>query len=281
MKVAIIYYSTYGHVVAMAKAIQAGVQKSGKASQADIFQVPETLDQSVLAKLGAPPKAEFPVATVEVLEKYDAFVFGYPTRFGTLPAQLVDFLGQTSGLWVSGGLYGKPVALFTSVSSPGGGQEATLRNFFSYVAHHGMVYVPLGYGKAFPYLSNLEEVHGGTPYGAVCFSGADGSRQPSKLELTIAEVQGETFATTAVKFSKTLAPKQAAGAAGAAGAGAAGAAGASAAKGAESKSAAPAAAKAAPKAAEREEKETAKRAEQLQPAPEEKESGCGVKCAIV
>lgn len=200
MKVAIVYYSTYGHVLTLAKSVKKGLEDSGKVEQVDILQVPETLSKNILSQLHAPEKPNYPVANAENITQYDALIFGYPTRFGNLPAQLVEFFGQTGGLWVSGGLYRKPVAVFTSLSSTAGGQEVTLRNFFSYVAHHGMVYIPLGYGKAFPDITNLEEVHGGTPYGASTFAGADGSRQPSALELRIAHTQGETFAISAQKI---------------------------------------------------------------------------------
>lgn len=200
MKIAIVYYLTYGHIITLAKAFKEGAEKSGKDVQVDILQVPETLGKEVLDKMHAPAKADYPIATPEALVEYDALVFGFPTRFGTFPAQLTEFMGNTSGLWVSGGLAGKPVATFTSVSSSGGAQEATLRHFIAFAAHHGMVYIPLGYGKAFGDLTNLDEVHGGTPYGAATFAGADGSRQPSEVELRIASTQGETFATSAFKF---------------------------------------------------------------------------------
>lgn len=200
MKVAIIYYSTYGHVLTMAESVKQGVDALGKATRADIFQVPETLSDEVLAKLQAPPRSDYPVATLETLTTYDAFLIGYPTRFGTLPAQLSQFLDQTGGLWASGALYGKPVGLFTSVGTSGGGQEDTLRNFVSYIGHHGLVYIPLGYGKAFPLLATMDEVHAGSPYGASTLAGGDGSRQPSELEKKIAFVQGELFADSAVKF---------------------------------------------------------------------------------
>lgn len=200
MKVAIVYYSTYGHVLTLAKSVKKGLEDSGKVAQVDILQVPETLPQETLNKLHAPEKPDYPLATVENIAQYDALIFGYPTRFGNLPAQLVEFFGQTGGLWASGGLYRKPVGVFTSVSSSGGGQEVTMRNVFSYIAHHGMVYIPLGYGKAFPDITSLEEVHGGTPYGASTFAGANGSRQPSELELRIAHTQGETFAVSAEKI---------------------------------------------------------------------------------
>ncbi|OBA21821.1 hypothetical protein METBIDRAFT_10747 [Metschnikowia bicuspidata var. bicuspidata NRRL YB-4993] len=200
MKVAILYYSTYGHIVSMAEAVKIGVEESSKASEVTIFLVPETLSQEVLDKMHATPNAGYPIATQRTLVDYDAFVFGYPTRFGTLPAQLTEYLGQTGGLWAEGALHGKPVALFTAVSSASGGQEITLRNFLSYVAHHGLIYIPLGYGPAFKDLTNMDEVHGGSPYGAATFAGIDGSRRPSDLEKRIAHIQGETFALSASRF---------------------------------------------------------------------------------
>lgn len=254
MKVAIIYYSTYGHITTLAEAIKAGVEKSGKASQVDIFQVPETLSTEVLQLLHAPPKAKYPVATLDTWTSYDAFVFGYPTRFGTLPAQFVDFLGTTGGLWASGALYGKPVSLFTSVSSPGGAQETPFRNFFSYIAHHGLVYIPLGYAKAFAELTDMSEVHGGTPYGAVTFAGADGSRLPSDLEKKIANIQGESFAESATRFVAS-----------------------------SEKPAAKSDKKTETKKAATPAPATEKRAEQSKAAaaPQKEDSGCGVKCVIV
>lgn len=207
MKIAIVHYSTYGHVATLAELIKQGIEHAGLVS-ADILQVPETLPSSVLEKLHAPPKPAYKVATAASLTEYDALVFGYPTRFGTVPAQMSEFLATLGGLWASGGLHGKPVAIFTSTSSPGGGQETTLRNFLSYIAHHGMIYVPLGYGRAFAQLTNLDEVHGGTPYGALTFAGADGSRQVSALEKEIAFIQGETFAEAAAKFAATAVPAQ-------------------------------------------------------------------------
>lgn len=262
MKVAIIYYSTYGHITTLAEAIKAGVEDSGEASQVDIFQVPETLSEDILAKLYAPQKANYPVATLDTLTAYDAFVFGYPTRFGTLPAQFVDFLGTTGGLWASGALHGKPVSLFTSVSSPGGSQETPFRNFFSYIAHHGLIYIPLGYAKAFGELTDMSEVHGGTPYGAVTFAGTDGSRLPSDLEKKIANIQGKSFGESAIRFVDS-----------------------------EETSAAETVETTTPSAQESTEKtatvsapvDAEKRAQQSNPTPAavDKETGCGVKCVIV
>ncbi|CAK9437220.1 uncharacterized protein LODBEIA_P15980 [Lodderomyces beijingensis] len=199
MKIAIIYYSTYGHVTTLAKAVQEGVAKAGY--KADLFQIPETLPQDVLDKMHAPPKpTDIPIATLDTLTSYDAFVFGIPTRFGTGPAQFFDFWGSTGGLWAQGALAGKPAAVFVSTGTQGGGQETTVRNTLSWLVHHGLIYVPLGYANAFALQANLDEVHGGSPYGAGAFAGGDGSRQPSKLELDVAEIQGSSFAKIAAKL---------------------------------------------------------------------------------
>lgn len=201
MKVAIIEYSTYGHIAELARAIKQGVEELGVASQVDIYQVPETLSPEVLALLHAPEKPkDIPVATIDTLTQYDAFLFGIPTRFGTLPAQWTEFWGQTGGLWTQGALYGKPAGIFVSTGTPGGGQEMTVRNSISYLAHHGLPYIPLGYAKAFAEITSLDEPHGGSPWGAGTFAGADGSRQPLPVELKIARIQGKSFAEQALKL---------------------------------------------------------------------------------
>lgn len=200
MKVAIIYYSTYGHVSVMAQKIKEGVESANVAGQVDIFQVKETLSDEVLAKLNAPAKLDYPVATTETLEEYDAFLFGFPTRFGTLPAQWMDFWGTTGGLWASGALAGKPAAMFVSTAAPGGGQEATIKNAISYLVHHGMPYIPLGYANTFAEASNMDEVHGGSAWGSGIYASSDGSRQPSELELKMCHAQGSSFAKIASKL---------------------------------------------------------------------------------
>lgn len=201
MKIAIIQYSTYGHITQLAKAVQKGVADAGY--KADIFQVPETLPQEVLDKMHAPAKpTDIPIATNDTLTEYDAFLFGVPTRYGTAPAQFFEFLGATGGLWANGSLAGKPAGVFVSTSGQGGGQETTVRNFLNFLAHHGMPYIPLGYANAFALQSSMEEVHGGSPYGAGTFANVDGSRQPSTLELEIAEKQGEAFVKSATKLVK-------------------------------------------------------------------------------
>ncbi|CDR45701.1 CYFA0S19e01992g1_1 [Cyberlindnera fabianii] len=198
LKVAIIIYSMYGHVATLAEAEKAGVEKAG--GEATIFQVPETLSEDVLAKMYAPAKPDYPIATLETLESFDAFLFGIPTRYGNFPAQWKAFWDATGGLWAKGALQGKIAGVFVSTGTPGGGQEVTVLNSLSVLAHHGIIYVPLGYKNNFAELANLTEVHGGSPWGAGSFAGGDGSRQPSELELKVATIQGESFYLTAQKF---------------------------------------------------------------------------------
>lgn len=198
-KIAIITYSLYGHIDAMAEAIKRGVESAG--GKADIYRVEETLPEDVLKKMHAPEKnPEIPVATPETLVKYDGFLFGVPTRFGALPAQWSAFWDQTGGLWTKGSLSGKVAGFFVSTGTPGGGQETTLRSALTYLAHHGVIYIPLGYKDVFAELGNLEEVHGGSPWGSGTFAGPDGSRTPSTLELRVAEIQGRTFYKTSKKL---------------------------------------------------------------------------------
>lgn len=135
------------------------------------------------------------------LEQYDAFLLGIPTRYGNFPAQWKAFWDATGGQWQSGGFYGKMAGLFISTGTPGGGQESTALAAMSTLAHHGIIYVPFGYAKAFGQLTNLNEVHGGSPWGAGTFAAGDGSRQPTPLELEIAEIQGKTFYETVSKHT--------------------------------------------------------------------------------
>ncbi|TMW62509.1 hypothetical protein Poli38472_005127 [Pythium oligandrum] len=197
-KVAIIYYSTYGHIATVAEAIKEGVEKA-EGVTATIYQVPETLSEEVLGKLHAAPKKDHPVATADTLKEYDGILFGFPTRFGSQPAQVKAFFDSTGGLWATGALVGKTAGLFFSTGTLGGGQETTAYTALPFFAHQGLTYVPLGYRS--PLLFNLEEVHGGSPWGAGTLAGADGSRQPSTLELDVAKVQGESFANVTKKLS--------------------------------------------------------------------------------
>jgi len=196
-KVAIVFYSMYGHIGKLAEAEKAGLKKAG--IDADIYQVAETLPQEVLTKMYAPPKSDVPVIDAATLAKYDAFLFGIPTRYGNFPAQWKTFWDTTGGLWGSGGLWGKYAGLFISTGSQGGGQESTALAALSTLTHHGIIYVPLGYAKTFPQLTQLNEIRGGSPWGAGTFAGADGSRQPSELELELATIQGEQFGHAILK----------------------------------------------------------------------------------
>ncbi|RJE20002.1 protoplast secreted protein 2 [Aspergillus sclerotialis] len=190
-KIAIVFYSMYGHIQKLAEAEKKGIEAAG--GKADLYQIAETLPDEVLQKMHAPAKSSYPVAEPSQLLEYDAILFGIPTRYGNFPAQWKAFWDKTGGIWASGGFWGKYAGLFISTGTLGGGQESTALASMSTLAHHGFLYVPLGYKTAFGQLSNLNEVHGGSAWGAGTFAGADGSRQPSPLELEIAEIQGKSF----------------------------------------------------------------------------------------
>ncbi|OBT72246.1 hypothetical protein VF21_08198 [Pseudogymnoascus sp. 05NY08] len=198
-KVAIVFYSMYGHIHKLALAEQEGLKKAGII--ADLYQVPETLPEEVLSKMHAPAKPNVPVITPEILETYDAFLLGIPTRYGNFPAQWKAFWDATGKLWATGALWGKYAGVFVSTAGPGGGQESTAISSLSTLTHHGIIYVPLGYKPAFAQISNLEEVHGGSPWGAGTYAASDGSRQPTALELELATIQGESFGATLNKIN--------------------------------------------------------------------------------
>ncbi|PYI35229.1 flavo protein WrbA [Aspergillus indologenus CBS 114.80] len=182
----------YGHIEKLAQAELKGIQSAG--GTADLYQIRETLPPEVLSKMHAPPKSAVPVLeNPEQLLDYDAALFGIPTRYGNFPAQFKAFWDRTGSIWATGGFFGKYAGLFVSTGTLGGGQESTAIAAMSTLAHHGFLYVPLGYKTAFPLLANLEEIHGGSAWGAGTFAGADGSRQPTALELQIAETQGKSF----------------------------------------------------------------------------------------
>ncbi|KAG1785305.1 flavoprotein-like protein [Suillus plorans] len=190
-KVAIIIYSMYGHIAKLAEAVKAGVESAG--GSVTIYQIAETLPEEVLVKMHAAPKPNYPILAPSELASFDAFIFGVPTRYGNFPAQWKAFWDATGGLWVSGALAGKFASVFVSTGTPGGGQEATIISSLSTLAHHGIIYVPLGYKNTFAQLSNMSEVRGGSPWGAGTYAGADGSRQPSALELELGTLQGKGF----------------------------------------------------------------------------------------
>jgi len=192
-KIAIVYYSMYGHIKTMAEAELAGIQSAG--GTATLLQVAETLPDEVLTKMHAPPKPSdiTTLSDPKQLEEYDGILFGIPTRYGNMPAQFKTFWDKTGGQWASGGYWGKYAGVFVSTGTQGGGQESTVVSTMSTLTHHGFIYVPLGYKTTFAQLANLDEVHGGSPWGAGTFAAGDGSRQPTKLELEIATAQGKMF----------------------------------------------------------------------------------------
>ena len=200
-KIAIVYYSMYGHIRTLAEAEKRGIEKAG--GTVDLYQVEETLPEEVLAKMHAPPKpTDIPVISdPATLEPYDGFLLGIPTRYGNFPGQWKAFWDKAGKQWASGGFWGKMAGVFVSSASQGGGQESTALASMSTLAHHGIIYVPFGYAKAFATLTNVEEVRGGSAWGAGTFAGADGSRQPSAKELELAELQGEHFYIALRKYN--------------------------------------------------------------------------------
>lgn len=200
-KIALIYYSMYGHVKALADAEKKGIEAAG--GKVDVYQLQETLPQEVLTRMHAPAKAsEVPVLDdPATLEQYDGFLFGVPTRYGRMPAQWATFLDKCGKQWATGAFQGKMAGVFVSTGGSGGGQEATVMAMMSSFAHLGIIYVPLGYAKTFHILGDLSEARGGSPWGAGTFAGTDGSRQPSKFELELAEIQGKSFFETLAKHA--------------------------------------------------------------------------------
>ncbi|MBR0650721.1 NAD(P)H:quinone oxidoreductase [Roseomonas terrae] len=196
-KVLVLYYSSYGHIEQMAQAVAEGVREAG--AEAVIKRVPELVPEDVAKKSGFKLDQAAPVATVDELPEYDAVVFGVPTRFGNMPAQMKNFLDQTGGLWAQGKLVGKVGSVFTSSATQHGGQESTLLSTHIVLLHHGMVIVGLPY--AFQGQMRNDEIVGGSPYGASTIANSDGSRQPSETELAGAKYQGAHVARIATKLA--------------------------------------------------------------------------------
>jgi len=195
-KVLVLYYSMYGHIETMANTVAEGA-RGVDGVDVVVKRVPETMADQAFLDAGGKTDQPAPVAEPKELADYDAIIFGTPTRFGNMAGQMRTFLDQTGGLWFEGKLHGKLGSVFTSTGT-GGGQEHTITSFWTTLAHHGMVLVPTGYG--IPEFFDISEVNGGTPYGASTIAGGDGSRQPSKKELTIARYQGKHVAELAVKL---------------------------------------------------------------------------------
>ncbi|ABX19715.1 NAD(P)H:quinone oxidoreductase [Burkholderia multivorans] len=197
-KVLVLYYSSYGHVETMAQQVAEGA-KSVPGVEVTLKRVPETIPADQAKAIGIKTDQAAPVATVDELADYDAILFGTPTRFGNMAGQMRTFLDQTGGLWMKGALVGKIGSVFASTGTQHGGQETTITSFHTTLLHHGMVIVGVPY--ACSGLVNMNEITGGTPYGATTLAGADGSRQPSANELDIARYQGKHVAELAVKLA--------------------------------------------------------------------------------
>ncbi|MET0263554.1 MAG: NAD(P)H:quinone oxidoreductase [Rariglobus sp.] len=201
-KIKIVFHSLYGHVYQLAEALAEGA-RSVPGTEVEILQVAETLPAEVIAKMGATDAkktfAHIPVAKPADLTDADGLLFGSGTRFGSASAQLQAFFDSTGGLWAKGALIGKPAGVFVSTGTQHGGQETTLVSMHTFLLHHGMVVVGVPY--AAKELSQMDDVTGGSPYGAGVLAGADGSRQPSANELAIARFQGKHTAQIAAKLA--------------------------------------------------------------------------------
>jgi NAD(P)H:quinone oxidoreductase type IV len=195
MKIQIVFYSMYGHTYRMAEAVAEGA-RGVEGAEVSLVQVAELVSPEALARTGADKArqafAHIPLAEVDRLAQAEAVIFGTPTRFGNMCAQMRNFLDQTGGLWAKGGLIGKVGSVFTSTATQHGGQETTITSFHTTLLHHGMIIVGIPYSE--PGLSVINEVTGGSPYGASTLAGPDGSRQPSENELTLARFQGKRVA---------------------------------------------------------------------------------------
>ena len=203
MKVLIVFYSTYGHIYKMAETVAEGA-KEITGTEVDIRRVPETLPEDVLEKMGAVEAqkafSHVPVCTVDELAEADAIIFGTPTRFGNMCGQMRQFLDATGSLWADGSLVGKVGSVFVSSATQHGGQESTILSFHITLLHHGLVIVGLPY--AFQGQMRIDEITGGSPYGASTIAGGDGSKMPSENELAAARFQGKHVAEIAAKLVK-------------------------------------------------------------------------------
>ena len=196
-KILVLYYSMYGHIEVMAKAVADGAARVEN-TEVTIKRVPELMPEEAARNAGVKLDQEADIATPEELADYDAVIFGTPTRFGNMAAQMRNFLDQTGSLWFEGKLVGKIGSVFTSTASQHGGQETTITSFHTTLFHHGMIVVGVPY--AIPQLTSMKEITGGSPYGASTITGSDGSRMPSEDELEIARFQGEHVARTTARL---------------------------------------------------------------------------------
>ena len=197
-KILVLYYSMYGHLEVMAKAVAEGAAGVDGA-EVTIKRVPELMPEDAARAAGVKLDQDAEIAEPGELADYDAIIFGTPTRFGNMAAQMRNFLDQTGGLWFEGKLVGKVGSVFTASATQHGGQETTITSFHTTLFHHGMIVVGMPY--AIPQMTNMDAISGGTPYGASTITGSDGSRMPSEDELTIARYQGEHVAKIAARLA--------------------------------------------------------------------------------
>ena len=197
-RILVLYYSMYGHIEILARAVAEGAAEVEEVT-VDLKRVPELIPEEQAKAYGVKLDQDAPLAEPGELGDYDAIIFGTPTRFGNMCAQMRNFLDQTGSLWLKGALVGKVGSVFTSTASQHGGQETTITSFHSTLLHHGMVIVGVPY--AIPNISTMEEISGGTPYGASSITGADGKRMPSENELVIARFQGRHVTGIAKKLA--------------------------------------------------------------------------------
>lgn len=198
-KILVLYYSMYGHIEIMANAVAEGV-RNVENTEVAVKRVPELMSEEVARRVGAKLDQAAPIATVDELPNYDAIIFGTPTRFGNMCAQMRNFLDQTGRLWLSGGLIGKVGSVFTSTGTQHGGQETTITSFHTTLLHHGMIIVGVPYSCQ--EIMNMNEITGGSPYGAGTLAGGDGKRQPSDNEIKIAHFQGAHVSKVTNKLAR-------------------------------------------------------------------------------
>jgi len=204
MKVKVIFYSMYGHTYRLAEAVAEGAREV-KGAEVELLQVAELVPEAILEQSGAKQAraafAHIPIAKLDDLADADALIFGTPTRFGNMCSQMRNLLDQTGGLWAKGALIGKAGSVFTSTGTQHGGQETTITSFHTTLLHQGMVIVGVPGSEA--RLATMDEISGGSPYGASTITGPDGSRMPSENELAIARFQGRHVAAIAAKLAGT------------------------------------------------------------------------------
>ena len=196
-KILVLYYSMYGHIEIMSNALAEGA-RNVENTEVTVKRVHELMPEEVARRVGAKLDQPAPIATVHELPYYDAIIFGTPTRFGNMCAQMRNFLDQTGRLWLSGGLIGKVGSVFTSTATQHGGQETTITSFHTTLLHHGMIIVGVPYSCQ--EIMNMSEITGGSPYGASTLAGGDGKRLPSDNEIKIAHFQGAHVAQITQKL---------------------------------------------------------------------------------